>query len=52
MHKLICLLRKARPGSPASFQDEQVKNQLLSGLHFEVMEIVAGYLNLTATEIA
>ncbi len=50
--RLICVIQKARPGSPASFQDEEVKNQLLSGLHFEVMEIVAGYLDLTATEIA
>ncbi len=33
MDELICLYRKARPGTPASFQDEEVKNQLLSGLH-------------------
>ncbi len=52
MDELICLFRKARPGSPASFQDEEVKNQLLSGLPFEIMEIVAGYLDLTAAEIA
>ncbi len=51
MDKLICLFRKARPGSPASFQDEEVKNLLLSGLPFEVMEIEAGYLDLTAAEI-
>ncbi len=50
--ELICLFRKARPGSPASFEDEEVKNQLLSCLPFEVMEIVAGYLDLMAAEIA
>ncbi len=52
MNELIHLFRKARPGSPASFQDEEVKNQLLSGLPFEVMEISASYLDLTAAEIA
>ncbi len=52
MDELICLFRKARPGSPVSFQNEEVKNQLLSGLPFEVMEIVAGYLDLTADEIS
>ncbi len=52
MDELIRLFRKARPGSPASFQDEEVKNQLLSGLPYKVMEIVAGYLDLTAAEIA
>ncbi len=51
MDELVCLFRKARPGSPASFQDEEIKNQLLSGLSFEVLEIVAGYLDLTAAEI-
>ncbi len=43
MDELICLFRKARPGSPASFQDEEVKNKLLAGLPIEVMEIVADY---------
>ncbi len=52
MDELICLFRKARPGSPESFQNEEVKNKLLAGLPFEVMEIVAGYLDLTADEIA
>ncbi len=32
MDELIRLFRKARPGSQASFQDEEVKNQLLTGL--------------------
>ncbi len=52
VYKLIHLFRKVRPGSPASFQDEEIKNQLISGLPFEVMEIVAGYLDLTVTEMA
>ncbi len=52
MDELIHLFRKDRPGSPASFQDEEVKNKLLAGLPYEVMEIVAGYLDLTAAEIA
>ncbi len=35
MDELICLFRKARPGSLASFQDEEVKkNQLLSFFTF------------------
>ncbi len=52
MDELICLFRKARPGSQASFQDEEMKNQLLAGLPSNVMEIVAGYLDLSASEIA
>ncbi len=52
MDKLICLFRKARPGSPESFQNEEVTNNLLAGLPFEVMEIEAGYLDQTSTEIA
>ncbi len=52
MDELIHLFRKARPGSPASFQDEEVKNKILAGLPYEVMEIAAGYLDLTAAEIA
>ncbi len=52
MDKLICLFRKARPGSKASFEDEKVKNQLLAGLPSNVMDIVAGYLDLSASEIS
>ncbi len=52
MDELICLFRKARPGSPESFQNEEVKNKLLAGLPFQVMEIVAGYLDVMAAEIA
>ncbi len=51
MDELIHLFRKARLDSPASVQDKEVKNKLLSGLAFEVMEIVAGYLDLMAVEI-
>ncbi len=51
MDELICLFRKARPYSQASFQDEEVQNQLLSGLPSNVMETVAGYLDLMAAEI-
>ncbi len=48
--KLVHLFRKAKPGSQASFQDDEVKNQLLSSLPSNVMEIVAGYLDLTTAE--
>ncbi len=52
MDELICLFRKARPGSQANFQDEEVNNRLHSGLPSNVMEIVASYFDLTAAEIA
>ncbi len=52
MDELICLFGKARPGSPESFKNKEVKNKLLAGLPFEVMEIVSGYLDLAAAEIA
>ncbi len=51
MDKLICLFQKGRPGSLADFQDDEVKNQLLSGLPFDLVEIVVGYFKLTAAEI-
>ncbi len=51
MDELIRLFRKARAGFQASFQDEEVKNQLLAGLPTNVMDIVAGYLDLSASEI-
>ncbi len=51
MDELIRLYGKARPGTLASFQDEEIKNQLLSGLPFEVMEIVSVNLDLTAADI-
>ncbi len=49
MDELIRLFRKARLGSPESFQNEEVKNKLLAGLPFEVMEI--SHLDLAAAEI-
>ncbi len=52
MVELIRLFRKTRPGIATSFQDEEVKNKLLAGLPVEVMEIVSGYLALTAADIA
>ncbi len=52
MDELIHLFRNARPGSAESYQDEEVKNKLLACLPVEVMEIVARYLDLTASEIA
>ncbi len=52
MDELIHLFRKAKPGSNADIQDKEVKNQLLAGLPSNVMEIVTGYLDLTAAEIA
>ncbi len=45
MDELIRLFRKARPGSRESFRNEEVKNKLLAGLPFEVMEIVSAYLD-------
>ncbi len=51
MDILICLFQKARQDSLTSFEDEEVKNQLLSGLPFEVMQIVGSYLDLMAAEI-
>ncbi len=30
LDELICLFRKARPGTPVSFQNEEVKNRLLT----------------------
>ncbi len=51
MENLIHLF-KNKTRHPESFQDEEVKNKLPACLHFEVMEIVAGYLDLMAAEIA
>ncbi len=52
MDELIWWFRKARPDCYASFQDKEVKNKLLTGLPVKVMEIVAGYLDVRAAEIA
>ncbi len=52
MDELIRLFRKAKQVYYADFQYEEVKNQLLSGLPFEVMKIEVENLDLTAAEIA
>ncbi len=52
LDELICLFRKARPGTFVQFQDEEVKNCLINGLPFEILSEVQGYLDLLAEEIA
>ena len=52
MDELIRLFRKARPGTPMDFQDEEVKNRLLAGLPSEILGEVSGYLDLSVHEIA
>ncbi len=52
LDKLIHLFRKARPVTPVSFQNEEVKNHLLTGLPAEAMGEVEGYVDLSAPEIA
>ncbi len=52
MDKLICLFRKARPDSSIDIQDEEVKNHLLAGLPSNVINVVEGYLDLSAANIA
>ncbi len=52
MDELISLFHNARPGSDSEFQDEDVKNHLLAGLPFNIMEVVAPYLDISAAGIA
>ncbi len=52
MDELIHLFRKARPDSSIDIQDEEVKNYLLAGLPSNVVNVVAGYLDLSAADIA
>ncbi len=52
MDKLIHLFRKARPESSIDIQDEEVKNHLLAGLPSNVINVVEGYLDLSAADIA
>ncbi len=52
MDKLICLFRKARPDSSIDIINEEVKNHLLEGLPSNVMEVIKGYLDLSADDIA
>ena len=51
LDELVRLYRKARPGTFIQFQNEEVKNRLISGLSPEVLSEVQGYLDLTAAEI-
>ncbi len=51
MDELICLFRKVRPNSTVDIQNEEVKNHLLAGLPSNILEVVAWYLDLMATEI-
>ncbi len=52
LDELVCLFRKARPGTFVQFQDEKVKTSLLSGLPFDIIGDIQGYLDLLAEEIA
>ncbi len=51
MYELICLFRKARPESYIDIQDEEVKNHLLAGLPSNVINVIEGYLDLSAADI-
>ncbi len=52
MDELICLFRKARPDSSIDIQDEEVKSHLLAGLPSNIVNVVEGYLDLSAADIA
>ncbi len=52
LDELICLFRKARPGTNISFQDEEVKNRLLANLPSDIQIEMDSYLDLRAAEIA
>ncbi len=52
MSELIRLFRKARHDSSIDIQNEEVKNHLLQGLPSNIMEVVEGYLDLFAADIA
>ncbi len=52
MDELIRLFRKARPDSSIDIQNEEVKNHLLAGLLSNVINVVEGYLDLSAAHIA
>ncbi len=52
LDELICLFRKARPGTIVQFQDEDVKTRLLNGLPSEILNEIQGYLDIMAEEIA
>ncbi len=50
--ELIRLFRKARLGTIAQFQDEDVETRLLNGLPSEILNEIQGYLDVMAEEIA
>ncbi len=52
MDELIYLFRKARPDSSIDIQDEKVKNHKLASLPSNVINVVEGYLDLSAADIA
>ncbi len=52
MDKLILLFRKARPKSIVDIHNEEVKNHLIAGLPSNFLEVVVGYIDLMAAEIA
>ncbi len=52
MDKLINLFRKERPDSSIDTQNEEVKNHLLAGLPSNVINVIEGYLDLSAADIA
>ncbi len=51
LDELIRLFRKAGPGTPVSFKDEEVKNQILAGLPAEALGYIKGYLDLSSAKI-
>ncbi len=51
MDDLIYLFRKSRPDSSIDIQDEEVKNHLLGGLPSNIINVVEGYLDLSAADI-
>ncbi len=46
------MLRKATPDSSIDIQDEKVKNHILAGLPYNVINVIEGYLDLSAVDIA
>ncbi len=52
LDELICLFRKARPGTFVQFQDEDVKTYLLNSLPSEILNKIQRYLDLTVEKIA
>ncbi len=52
MDELICLFRKARPDCSIDIQDNEVKNHLLAGLPSNAINVIEGYLDLSAADIA